>query len=98
MWNEGRGLELMDPVLEDSCTPKEVMTCIHVGLLCVQDHAIDRPTMSEVISMLTNENMHLPEPKQPAFFIERSEAEAARDDSLGNGSVNGQSISIVVSP
>ncbi|CAH1439190.1 unnamed protein product [Lactuca virosa] len=32
LWNEGRGLELMDPVLEDSCTPKEVMTCIHVAL------------------------------------------------------------------
>ncbi|KAJ0740564.1 putative non-specific serine/threonine protein kinase [Helianthus annuus] len=55
---------------EDTCTPKEVMTCIHVGLLCVQDHAMDRLTMSEVVSMLTNENMHLPEPKQPAFFIE----------------------------
>ena len=102
----------MDPLLEDSCTPKEVMTCIHVGLLCVQDHATDRPTMSEVISMLTNENMNLPDPKQPAFFIERHEgeaaieveaeaeaeveAEAARDDNLGNGSVNGQSFSIVV--
>ncbi|PWA66026.1 Apple-like protein [Artemisia annua] len=96
LWNEGRGLELMDPVLEDSCTPKEVMTCIHVGLLCVQEHAMDRPTMSEVISMLTNENMHLPEPKRPAFFIKRCEVEAARDDNLGNGSVNGQSISIVV--
>ncbi|GKC58416.1 G-type lectin S-receptor-like serine/threonine-protein kinase CES101 isoform X1 [Tanacetum coccineum] len=86
LWKEGRGLELMDPVLEDSCTPKEVMTCIHVGLLCVQDHAIDRPTMSEVISMITNENMHLPKPKQPAFFIERCGADAARDDNLGNGS------------
>nr|GEX44388.1 G-type lectin S-receptor-like serine/threonine-protein kinase CES101 [Tanacetum cinerariifolium] len=97
LWNEGRGLELMDPTLEDSCTPKEVMTCIHVGLLCVQDHAMDRPTMSEVVSMLTNENMHLPEPKQPAFFIERSAPQAPRDDSLGKGSsVNGQSISIVV--
>lgn len=96
LWNEGRGLELMDPTLEDSCTPKEVMTCVHVGLLCVQDHAIDRPTMSEVVSMLTNENMHLPEPKKPAFFIDRSEPQAPRDDSLRKGSINGQSISIVV--
>ncbi|CAI9267015.1 unnamed protein product [Lactuca saligna] len=96
LWNEGRGLELMDPILEDSCTPKEVMTCIHVGLLCVQDHAMIRPTMSEVISMLTNENMHLPEPKRPAFFIERHDPDSARDDNLENGSVNGQSISILV--
>ncbi|KAL6508900.1 hypothetical protein OROHE_021459 [Orobanche hederae] len=95
LWNEGRGLEFMDPNLEDSCTPKEVMTCIHVGLLCVQDHAMDRPTMSEVVSMLTNENMQLPEPKRPAFFIERHEADSARNN-LGNSSVNGQSISILV--
>ncbi|KAK9053890.1 hypothetical protein SSX86_024965 [Deinandra increscens subsp. villosa] len=101
LWNEGRGLELMDPVLEDTCTPKEVMTCIHVGLLCVQDHATDRPTMSEVVSMLTNENMHLPEPKQPAFFIERHETETkavvGKEDKLGNGSEDGKSISILVS-
>ncbi|KAI3762927.1 hypothetical protein L1987_53369 [Smallanthus sonchifolius] len=96
LWNQGRGLEFMDPILKDSCSHTEVMTCIHVGLLCVQHHATDRPTMSEAISMLTNENMHLPEPKQPAFFIERHEAEAAREDNLGNGSVNGQSFSVLV--
>ncbi|XP_076929465.1 G-type lectin S-receptor-like serine/threonine-protein kinase At1g67520 [Bidens hawaiensis] len=103
LWNQGRGLELMDPVHEDTCTPKEVMTCIHVGLLCVQDHATDRPTMSEVVSMLTNEHMHLPEPKQPAFYIERDEAgtkaEAGGRGGVksGNGSENSESISILVS-
>ncbi|KAF5809009.1 putative protein kinase RLK-Pelle-DLSV family [Helianthus annuus] len=101
LWNEGRGLELMDPVLEDTCSPKEVMTCIHVGLLCVQDHAKDRPTMSEVVSMLTNENTNLPGPKQPAFFIERHAtevgAEERRGDRLENGSEDGESISVLVS-
>ncbi|KAL8199678.1 hypothetical protein R6Q57_013246 [Mikania cordata] len=100
-WNQGSGLELMDPALEDTCTPKEVMTCIHVALLCGQDHAMDRPTMSEVVSMLTNENMHLPDPKPPAFFIERHETktatEVASGDKFGNGSENGESISILVS-
>ncbi|KAK1436578.1 hypothetical protein QVD17_02359 [Tagetes erecta] len=101
LWSEGRGLEFMDPVLEDTCTPKDVMTCIHVGLLCVQDHAMDRPNMSEVVSMLTNENMHLPEPKQPAFFIERHETEtdveAQRRAKWRNASENDESISILVS-
>ncbi|GAY51181.1 hypothetical protein CUMW_132310 [Citrus unshiu] len=32
-------------------------------------HATDRPTMSDVASMLTNDTMALPTPKQPAFFI-----------------------------
>ncbi|KAL7616423.1 hypothetical protein Lser_V15G00792 [Lactuca serriola] len=96
LWNEGRGFELMDQVLENSCTPEEVMTCIHVGMLYVQDHAMIRPTMSEVISMLTNENMHLPEPKRTTFFFERHDPNSARDDNLGNVLVNGQSISILV--
>ncbi|KAL9457910.1 hypothetical protein AB3S75_006868 [Citrus x aurantiifolia] len=69
LWNEGKALELMDPTLDESCSPDEVMRCIHVGLLCVQDRAADRPTMSDVVSMLTNDTMALPKPKQPAFFI-----------------------------
>ena len=59
----------MDPTLDESCSPDEVMRCIHVGLLCVQDRAADRPTMSDVVSMLTNDTMALSKPKQPAFYI-----------------------------
>ncbi|MBA0596891.1 hypothetical protein Gorai_013696 [Gossypium raimondii] len=40
---------------------------IQVALLCVQEMAADRPTMSEVVSMLTNELTVLNSPKQPAF-------------------------------
>ncbi|CAN0898052.1 G-type lectin S-receptor-like serine/threonine-protein kinase B120 [Linum grandiflorum] len=46
-----------------------VMRCIHIGLLCVQDQATDRPTMSEVMAMLSNETLDLLNQKQPAFFI-----------------------------
>lgn len=61
----------MDPSLEESCSANdnEVLRYIHVGLLCVQDQAIDRPTMLDVIFMLKNETMSLPPPRQPAFFI-----------------------------
>ncbi|KAJ4718140.1 putative Receptor protein kinase [Melia azedarach] len=69
LWNEGKGLELIDPIKDESCSPEEALRCIHVGLLCVQDRATDRPTMSDVVSMLTNDSMALPAPKQPAFFI-----------------------------
>ena len=62
----------MDPViLDESCPPSEILRCIHVGLLCVQDHALDRPTMIDVVSMLSNEALQLSPPKQPAFFINR---------------------------
>ncbi|KAJ9179163.1 hypothetical protein P3X46_010982 [Hevea brasiliensis] len=69
LWSEGRGLQLMDPTLEESCSYSEVLRCIHVGLLSVQDQATDRPTTSDIVSMLTNETLNLPAPRQPAFFL-----------------------------
>ena len=64
LWIEGRSLELMDSALADSWPRIEVMRCVQIGLLCVQESAEDRPTMSEVLSMLTNESVALPTPKQ----------------------------------
>ncbi|KAJ7951784.1 putative Receptor protein kinase [Quillaja saponaria] len=68
LWNEGRAMELMDPTLNESCKANEVLRCIHVGLLCVQYQAIDRPSMFDVVAMLSNENIQAAKPKQPAFF------------------------------
>ncbi|XP_010271902.1 PREDICTED: G-type lectin S-receptor-like serine/threonine-protein kinase SD1-1 [Nelumbo nucifera] len=72
LWNEGDPLELIDASLRDSCTLSEVLRCIHVGLLCVQQNPEDRPTMSSVILMLGSETASLPQPKQPGFFTERN--------------------------
>ena len=44
-----------------------MLRCIHVGLLCVQEFAKDRPIISVVIFMLKSEIVDLPRPKQPAF-------------------------------
>ncbi|GMP70963.1 hypothetical protein CsSME_00032441 [Camellia sinensis var. sinensis] len=41
---EGQGSELMDPILVQSCVVSEVLKCIHIGLLCIQEDAADRPT------------------------------------------------------
>ena len=71
MWNEGRGLDLVDEALDKSYSSSEAIRCIHVGLLCVQDHAADRPTMPDVVSMLINETDR-PQPKQPFFTFQRS--------------------------
>ncbi|XP_059652124.1 leucine-rich repeat receptor protein kinase HPCA1-like isoform X2 [Cornus florida] len=76
LWREYRGLELIDPTLDNLFRRNEVLRCIHVGLLCVQDNPIDRPTMSDVISMLTEETRALSTPKQPAFFFGRNVLEA----------------------
>ncbi|XP_060191125.1 G-type lectin S-receptor-like serine/threonine-protein kinase At4g27290 isoform X1 [Lycium barbarum] len=68
--NEGRTLELVDPNLVDSYYMSEVVRSIHVGLLCVQQNPEDRPSMSTVIMMLSNEGI-LPPAKHPGFFTER---------------------------
>ncbi|CAL5200593.1 unnamed protein product [Lathyrus oleraceus] len=71
LWNDGEYMQLMDPSLSDSFVPDEVKRCIHVGLLCVEHYANDRPTMSDVISMLTNKYEHVTLPKRPAFYVRR---------------------------
>ncbi|XP_061338565.1 G-type lectin S-receptor-like serine/threonine-protein kinase CES101 [Gastrolobium bilobum] len=69
LWNEGRALELVEPALNELNTQNEVLRCIHIGLLCVQDQATDRPTMLDIVSFLSNDTIQLSQPKQPAFFI-----------------------------
>ncbi|RHN53263.1 putative protein kinase RLK-Pelle-DLSV family [Medicago truncatula] len=69
LWNEGKGLEFADPILLESCLDyeSEVLRCIHIGLLCVQEDPQHRPTMSNVVVLLGSESMVLPQPRQPAF-------------------------------
>ncbi|RZC76385.1 hypothetical protein C5167_000482, partial [Papaver somniferum] len=73
LWSEGNPCDLMKSGLEDSNSASsiEVLRCIQVGLLCVQKLPEDRPCMSVVVFMLSSENLLLPEPKQPGFFVER---------------------------
>ncbi|PIM98813.1 Serine/threonine protein kinase [Handroanthus impetiginosus] len=95
LWIEGRAMELIDPTLDVSNHKNEIIRCINVGLLCVQDGAMDRPSMTEVISMLTNESLQLPEPKQPAFFVGSTSTreEQEKQVTLEKPCTNGLSIS-----
>ncbi|KAK6934352.1 Bulb-type lectin domain [Dillenia turbinata] len=70
--NEGKELELVDPMMEAEYAKSQVSRCIQVGLLCVQRHPKDRPTMSAALSMLDTEDILLPHPKEPGFYTERS--------------------------
>ncbi|KAG6751359.1 hypothetical protein POTOM_045893 [Populus tomentosa] len=68
MWNDDRGLDLIDPSIRDTSEcPERALKCIHVGLLCVQESPVDRPTMPLVVLMLGNDNASLPSPEEPAF-------------------------------
>ncbi|KDP20844.1 hypothetical protein JCGZ_21315 [Jatropha curcas] len=68
LWCEGSVSEIVDPSLKGSYNPNDVSRCIQIGLLCVQENAMDRPTMLEVVLMLSSETP-LPTPKQPAFVF-----------------------------
>ncbi|CAL5344746.1 unnamed protein product [Camellia sinensis] len=70
VWGEEKALDIVDSSLPESCSSQEVLRCIHIGLLCVQEFTTDRPTMSDVAFMLCNETT-LPPPKQPAYIVNR---------------------------
>ncbi|CAH9081463.1 unnamed protein product [Cuscuta epithymum] len=92
-WNEERALGLVDPSLGgESYNIREVSRCIHVGLLCVQPLPNDRPNISEVIFMLSNET-ELPSPNPPGFMVRKGYS--TTPSSYGE-SVGYQSISMTV--
>ncbi|KAL5723947.1 hypothetical protein ACHQM5_007277 [Ranunculus cassubicifolius] len=89
-------MDFVDRVLIESCSEEEVLKCIHVGLLCVQQDAADRPTMSSVLFTLGNEAVDLAHPKQPAFSVGRLPIRSTPSSSSTIGSVNGMTLSAVL--
>ncbi|KAK3037666.1 hypothetical protein RJ639_030443 [Escallonia herrerae] len=83
LWKEGNALKLQDSAAGDVCV-NQLLKTIHVGLLCVQESATDRPNMSVVSSMLSSDTMQLPAPEQPAFFTGRTWLKSTPDKSKSN--------------
>ncbi|KAG6695156.1 hypothetical protein I3842_09G082700 [Carya illinoinensis] len=71
LWNEGKEMEFVDPSLMESCMITQILKCMHIGLLCVQEDPADRPTISKVLVLLGKESIPLPKPKQPALSVGR---------------------------
>ncbi|KAI3992248.1 hypothetical protein MKX01_029969 [Papaver californicum] len=78
LWNEGKWSEVVDEDLGDLYSPLEVIKCVHIGLLCVQNIAIDRPTMAEVDFMLTGETDR-PAPKEPPYTFSASSSKTSSE-------------------
>ena len=83
---------MVDPLLDETYSADEVSRCIQIGLLCVQEYATDRPTMSTVVFMLGNDTP-LPSPKQPAFILKGTYNITDRSTSEASNSVNEVTIS-----
>ncbi|KAJ7948570.1 Receptor-like kinase [Quillaja saponaria] len=95
-WTSGRGMDLMDPVLEEDSSKHKVIRYVNIGLLCVQESAADRPTMSDILTMLGNDSTVLPYPKQPAFLSLRKMVNDGQAERITeNCSVNNMTASIM---
>ncbi|KAG5047138.1 hypothetical protein JHK86_016544 [Glycine max] len=96
LWSEERALELLDEVLGEQCEPAEVIRCIQVGLLCVQQRPEDRPDMSSVVLLLNGDKL-LSKPKVPGFYTERDVSSEASSSSANHKlcSVNELSITVL---
>lgn len=68
-WKEGTASNLVDPTLNRG-SRNEMIRCIHIGLLCVQENLADRPTMASVVLMLNSYSHTLPVPSEPAFYMQ----------------------------
>ncbi|CAL5345899.1 unnamed protein product [Camellia sinensis] len=93
LWRKGKSLDIVDPLLGNSYPTHEILRCIHVGLLCVQEFATDRPTMSDVAFMLCNETTLTP-PKQPAFIVKSRHDLKSSSANAGPPSPNGLTITL----
>ncbi|PON41048.1 Cysteine rich receptor like kinase [Parasponia andersonii] len=93
-WKDGQEVEFVDPWLMESSPPHEVLRCLHIGLLCVQEDPEDRPKMSEVVvSLRGSESVSLSEPKQPAFALGRL---VPSDQSTVYPTMNGLTLSTIL--
>ncbi|XP_010455558.1 PREDICTED: putative cysteine-rich receptor-like protein kinase 31 [Camelina sativa] len=92
IWNNKSPLDLIDPAIKESYDQDEVIRCIHIGILCVQETPADRPAMSAIFQMLTNSSITLPVPRPPGFFFRNR----PNLDPLTYGSEPGQTRSMSV--
>lgn len=61
---------MIDPILiRESGQAEDIKRCIHIGLLCVQETAACRPTMTEVVLRLEGCSQILSSPSKPAYFM-----------------------------
>ncbi|KAJ3687932.1 hypothetical protein LUZ61_017096 [Rhynchospora tenuis] len=68
-WVAGTITDTMDPQLD--CPTNEVIRHVQIGLLCVQEDPINRPSMSEVVIMLSSNTISLEAPSKPALYLRR---------------------------
>ncbi|CAN6327777.1 unnamed protein product, partial [Urochloa humidicola] len=68
-WSRGNVQALLEGCPAEGRRPQEMLRYIHVGLLCVQEDPLLRPSMASVVVMLNSRSITLPAPAAPAFAV-----------------------------
>lgn len=69
LWVENSPLELVDEAVSGDFQTNEVIRCIHIALLCVQDDSSKRPSMDNILVMMNSFTVTLPIPIQSGFRL-----------------------------
>ncbi|KAK3003835.1 hypothetical protein RJ639_018114 [Escallonia herrerae] len=78
---------------------QDIVRCIHIGLLCIQELAAYRLSMFDVVLMLNGPALNFPRPLKPAYFKHGSiSGELEESDSAGCESLNDQRRWITINP
>ncbi|KAG4204051.1 hypothetical protein ERO13_A04G024132v2 [Gossypium hirsutum] len=93
LWTSKRPLEFINPETHDTYCPIAATRYMNIALLCVEERAANRPTMSDVVMMLNNELTVLPSPVQPAFSNARNVQDSSQ--SIPETSQNKLTISVI---
>ncbi|GFQ07560.1 g-type lectin s-receptor-like serine/threonine-protein kinase at1g11330 [Phtheirospermum japonicum] len=94
LWNEGNGIAFADQTIANPSLEAEIVRCIHIALLCVQEFPKDRPAVQTVVSMLNNEIVDLPLPEQPVF-AEKWDRSSTQPTSQNGFSTNELTITVL---
>ncbi|KAL0310694.1 UNVERIFIED_CONTAM: G-type lectin S-receptor-like serine/threonine-protein kinase [Sesamum angustifolium] len=88
LWNEDNVADFIDKRISSPTFQAEIVRCLHIGLLCVQEFPINRPTISTVLSMLSSEIVDLQVPEHPGFTDRWSRSYVGSSSSTQTRSAN----------
>lgn len=90
--------DVVDPLLAESgYSESEVINCIEIGLLCVQENPADRPDASTVVLMLSSPTTTSDDrraPSRPAFVFSSGFTETDRPSS-GSGARSSNGVPLI---
>uniref|UniRef100_A0A0D9X053 Receptor-like serine/threonine-protein kinase n=1 Tax=Leersia perrieri TaxID=77586 RepID=A0A0D9X053_9ORYZ len=98
LWRDGNALALLDEAVAGdggAYSRSEVLRCVQVGLLCVQERPEDRPHMAAVFMMLGNLSAVAPQPRHPGFCGDRGGSTSTDGEWSSTCTVNDVTVTIV---